>query len=191
MRLMPPMLLGAALIATGTACADDLLSVYVGAGVGESTLRQDYYQVDAHATGWKLMAGWRPLSWLGAEVEYADLGSKNVSYALPGVTQQVSTDAHATALFALGYLPVPMPWIDLYTKLRAARVQDNTSYDSRCDSCGIVTEPLITDGSRTSVAWGAGLQFKWGLPALRVESERFVDSQGNDSLLTAALTANF
>jgi opacity protein-like surface antigen len=187
MRLMPSMLLCASLIASGSAVADDddLLGLYVGAGVGQSTLRQDQYQVDAHATGWKVLAGWRPLSFFGAELEYANLGSKDVSYLVPAGSQHVSTDAHATALYALGYLPVPMPWLDLYVKAGAARVQANTTSTVTNEA------PAITDNTRTSVAWGAGLQFKWGVPALRVEYERFDGSQGNSSLLTAAVTANF
>jgi opacity protein-like surface antigen len=191
MRLMPSILFCGCLFACATASADDLLGVYVGAGVGESTLLQDYYQVDAHATGWKLLAGWRPLTALGAEVEYADLGSKNVSYVNPAGSTQISTDAHATSLFALGYLPVPMPWLDLYVKAGAARVQDNTKSQFTGSIDNIASAPIVTDSSRTSFAWGAGLQFKFGLPAVRVEYERFDGSQGNDSLLTAALTLNF
>ena len=187
MRLIAPLLLCASLAASAGARADDLLGLYVGAGAGQSTLHQDVYQVDAHATGWKVLAGWRPLSVVGAEIEYANLGSKNVTYQSLGT--QVSTDAHATALFALGYLPVPLPWFDLYGKLGAARVQANTKVS--CYFGSACTPFVIDDSSRTSIAWGAGAQFKLGLPAVRVEYERFSGSQGNDSLLTAALTLNF
>jgi hypothetical protein len=41
------------------------------------------------------------------------------------------------------------------------------------------------------VAWGAGAQFKFGLPAIRLEYERFAGSQGTDELLSLAVTANF
>jgi len=184
MRLMTSMLLCTGLTLSTAASADDLLGLYVGAGVGQSTLKQDNYQIDSHATGWKVLAGWRPLSFLGAEIEYANLGSKNVTYQF--TNQHISTDAHATAVFALGYLPVPLPWIDVYGKLGAVRVQNNTT---ATNLGGLV--PVITDNTRTSIAWGAGLQFKLGMPAVRVEYERFAGEQGNDSLLTAALTLNF
>jgi opacity protein-like surface antigen len=190
MRFMTSMLLSAGLAASTAASADDLLGLYVGAGVGQSTLKQDYYQIDAHATGWKVMAGWRPLSFIGAEIEYANLGSKNVTYYSGLSSQHISTDAHATAVFAVGYLPVPLPWIDLYGKLGAARVQNNTTYQFS-GGTPILGAPVITDNTRTSVAWGAGLQFKFGMPAVKVEYERFSGQQGNDSLLTAALTLNF
>ena len=188
MRFMTSMLLCTGLAASAAASADDLLGVYVGAGVGQSTLKQDYYQIDAHTTGWKVMAGWRPLSFIGAEIEYAGLGSKSVNYIVGADTLHVSTDAHATAVFAVGYLPVPLPWIDLYGKVGAARVQESTT----AQYTGLGTlYPSVTDNTRTSVAWGAGLQFKFGMPAVKVEYERFAGEQGNDSLLTAALTLNF
>lgn len=187
---MTSMLVCAGLAASTAASAEDLLGLYVGAGVGQATLKQDYYQIDAHATGWKIMAGWRPLSFVGAEIEYANLGSKNVTYNLGFNGEHISTDAHATALFAVGYLPVPLPWIDLYGKLGVARVQNNTTYQF-LGGTPIITAPVVTDNTRSSVAWGAGLQFKFGLPAVKVEYERFAGEQGNDSLLTAALTFNF
>lgn len=196
MRLIPSMLLGTALL-TSTAYAGDPLGLYVGAGVGQSQLQQNYYQIDSHVTGWKLLAGWRPLSsFFGLELEYADLGSKDATYVIPGQTTQISTDAHATSLFVMGYLPVPEPWLDLYAKAGAARIQQNTSATTTCSACFLpvgASNPStqITDNNHTAFAWGAGLQFKFGLPALRLEYERFDGAQGNSSLLSAAVTANF
>jgi opacity protein-like surface antigen len=178
--------------ASATAFADDPLGLYVGAGVGQSTLRQDQYQINSHATGWKVMAGWRPLSWLGTEAEYADFGSKSVTYGDAITSTHISTDAHAASVFGLLYLPVPEPWLDLYAKAGPARVQQHTT--ATCTGClpsSGASNPVTTDDSRTSVAWGAGLQFKWGVPALRIEYERYAGSQGNNELLTAAVTANF
>jgi opacity protein-like surface antigen len=199
MRIMPAVLLGFLLLASTSAGAADLLEFYVGAGVGQSTLRQDYYQIDTHVTGWKAVAGWRPLDMFGAEVEYANFGSKDVTYVSSTATTQISTDAHATAAFALLYLPVPVPWFDLYAKAGPARVQSNTSSlftATHCPpsapACLLPTPSYSTDdSSRTSVAWGAGGQFKFGWPAVRLEYERFAGSQGTDALLTLAVTANF
>jgi opacity protein-like surface antigen len=194
MRMLPAVLLGSALLASASAGAADLLEFYVGAGVGQSTLRQDYYQIDTHVTGWKAVAGWRPLNSFGAEVEYADFGSKDVTYVSSATTTQISTDAHATAAFALLYLPVPVPWFDLYAKAGPARVQSNTSVRFTPVICPAPTScgtSSTDDSSRTSVAWGAGGQFKFGWPAVRLEYERFAGSQGTDALLTLAVTANF
>ena len=194
MRITPRPPGAAALVACAPAVAADLLEFYVGAGVGQIVVDQDYYQIDSHVTGWKAVAGWRPLDLFGAEVEYADFGSKDVTYMSSAATTQVSTDAHATAAFALLYLPVPLPWIDLYAKAGPARVQSNTSVRFTPVVCPAPTScptNSTDDSSRTSAAWGAGAQFKFGLPAIRLEYERFAGSQGTDELLSLAVTANF
>ena len=196
---MRVMFLCGCVAAASPVLADDLLGIYVGAGAGRATLVQDYYQVDAHVTGWKVLAGWRPLSFIGVEAEYADLGSKGVTtYA---GAAHVDTDAKATAVYAVGYLPVPLPWIDVYGKVGGARVKADTSIAPTSGSvpacqpnvpCApAVIEPATTDNSRTSIAWGAGLQFKWSRLAARLDYERFDGPQGNPSLLSAELLFNF
>jgi opacity protein-like surface antigen len=181
-----------ALACGAPAFADDFLGIYVGVGAGRTALQQDNYQIDSHATGWKVLAGWRPISLLGVEAEYTDLGSKGVNtYAN---TVHVSTDANASAAYVLGYLPVPLPWIDVYGKLGAARVKANTNAYAICPpatQCVAPGLPASDDSSRTSVAWGAGLQFKAGRWAARVDYERFDGPQGNPSLLSAEGIFNF
>jgi len=196
-RVVTTLLLGAGAIAAATGCAADPLGLYVGAGVGQSQLRQDFYQIDAHVTGWKLLAGWRPLSSLGAELEYADLGRKNVTYANALGTSQIATSAKATALFAVGYLPLPQPWLDIYGKLGAARLQSNTR-DTFTGSCPtgvpcLIPVPTVTvdDTTRTRFAFGAGAQLKFGVPGVRLEYERFTGAQGDQALLSLAVTASF
>ena len=180
LRRMRLLLLCGCVAACSPALADDFLGLYVGAGVGRAALVQDNYQIDAHATGWKLLAGWRPISAFGVEAEYTDLGSKSVTN---DVDYHVSTDAKAAAVYALGYLPVPLPWIDVYGKLGAGRVKQNTSvYLPASDRI---------DNSRTSIAWGAGLQFKWSRLAARLDYERFDGPQGDPSLLAAEFIFNF
>ncbi len=196
MRLMPPLVCASLLLMSATASADDLLGIYVGAGAGQSQLQQNYYQVDSHTTGWKLVAGWHPISSLGAELDYADLGSKNVSYFGTFGMTQVSTKAHATSLYAVGYLPVPVPWLDIYGKLGATRVQADTNGSNTPGGCPVSLAPcgpdyFSTDTTSTKFAWGAGAQFKFGLPGLRVEYERLNGPQGDDALLSVAVTLNF
>jgi opacity protein-like surface antigen len=190
-RTIRSLLLGCAAAACcAPVFADDLLGIYVGAGVGRTDVRQDYYQIDAHATGWKLLAGWRPISLLGVEAEYADLGSKGVNtYA---DTVHVSTNSKATAAYVLGYLPVPLPWIDIYGKVGAARVKADTNAYTNPGyaSCGLCT-PSSFDSSKNSVAWGAGLQFKLDRWAARLDFERFDGPQGNPELVSVEGIFNF
>jgi opacity protein-like surface antigen len=187
MRFLPSALLCAALAASAAAQADDLLGLYVGAGVGQSTLKQDQYQVDTHVTGWKVLAGWRPISPVGVEAEYVGFGSKSVTYFTLGET--IDTKAHAGALFAVGYLPVPLPYLDLYAKAGVARITQDTNVTLNCSLC--VAQPPPQDTTNTGFAWGAGAQFKFGMPAARIEYERFNGSQGTHSLISLALTLNF
>jgi Outer membrane protein beta-barrel domain len=196
MRFMSPMLLCATLAASTAASADDLLGVYFGAGVGQSVLRQDEFQIDAHATGWKLLAGWHPISWLGVELNYDDLGSKSVSYVDIPETPHVSTDAKATALYAVGYLPVPLPWLGVYGKLGADRLTASTTGSNLgcftgCPVGRVYPNPYVEDSTSTKLAWGIGAEFKFGLPGVRVEYERLDGPQGNNSLLSIAATLNF
>ena len=72
------------------------------------------YSINDSATGWKLMvAGIRPLSFLGAEVAYLDLGSVNRAASIPATPTQLGIDVTATShpraaeLFAVG-LPRPV-----------------------------------------------------------------------------------
>ena len=196
MRLVAPLLLCASLAASAGARADDLLGLYVGAGVGQSQLKQDYWQIDSHTTGWKLLAGWRPLSFVGAELDYADLGNKSVNYLGSFGFTQVSTKARATSLYALGYLPVPAPWLSLYLKGGATRVTADTHGATTPGGCPVGLSPcgpnyFSTDTTSTKFAWGAGAEFKFGLPGVRVEYERLNGPQGDDALLSVAATLNF
>ena len=197
MRLMQPTLLCASLMVAAACAADpDPLEFYVGAGVGQSNLQQNFYQIDAHVTGWKLIAGWHPISSFGAELDYADLGNKSVNYLGTAGFTQVSTKAHATSVYALGYLPVPEPWLDLYGKIGATRVQADTNGSNTPGGCPVSLAPcgpvyFSTNTTSTKFAWGAGAEFKFGLPGVRLEYERLNGPQGDNALLSVAVTLNF
>ena len=185
MRSLHISLLGIWLTASATAHADDLLGLYVGAGAGQSTVRQDYYQINAHEIGWKVLAGWRPISFLSAEVEYVDFGGKSVTYGAAPTQETDHTKTHATAAYAVLYPPVPVPYLDVYGKIGVARVTQKT--DTSCVSdCG-----PSGSTSNNGLAWGLGMQFKFGMPAARLEWENFHGQQGNSALISLAITLNF
>jgi opacity protein-like surface antigen len=125
------------------------------------------------------------------EAEYADLGSQdvNINYDI----NHVSTDAKATAAYVLGYLPVPLPWIDVYGEVGAARVKADTNayLNPGATTCGHPCSPSSVDSSKNSIAWGGGLQFKVGRWAARADYERFDGPQGNPSLLSVEGIFNF
>jgi hypothetical protein len=54
-----------------------------------------------------------------------------------------------------------------------------------------VPAPYVDDSRSTRFAFGAGAQFKFGLPAIRLEYERYTASQGDQALISLAVTVNF
>jgi hypothetical protein len=73
------------------------LGSYIGAAVGHATIRADQVSFldngmpltppasySASDTGWKVFAGVRPISLLGAEIEYVDFGNSAASKTITG-----------------------------------------------------------------------------------------------------------
>jgi opacity protein-like surface antigen len=196
-----------AFAATGAptrAHADDLLGFYVGAAVGESHVREskdilgdtDYdYEFDERHSAWKLTTGIRPIAPLGVELEYIDFGNPstgNASYGFGGLSQ---ADAKALTLFGLGYLPLPVPFLDVYGKLGIARSHMTATEVSPSPVCPLNTPcgPAsfnISDWS-TNFAYGAGVQGKIGSLAIRAEYERISASGGNPDLFSLGVTWTF
>ena len=176
--------------------------LYFGAGVGESTIRSDdapyglpaYY--NDHQTAWKGIIGVRPISFVGAEVEYIDFGQPgNRNYNDAAV---YGYDSHPTAtiLFAVGYLPIPLPYIDIFGKAGVARLKLTTN-DYALESCGAFETPcyVITGRSnvtQTKFAYGAGVSSK--LPfgfTVRAEYERIASPYGDPDAFTVSALWTF
>jgi opacity protein-like surface antigen len=148
----------------GAAQADDLLGLYAGAGITRAKV-EDIFHTDFNLsnTSWKVYAGFRPAGFpLGIDVDYMDLGS-----AAAGTFEGVGhADAKAFAAYAVGYLPIPAPNIDVYGKAGLARWQFN----------GNITQPglFAVSDNGTDFAWGVGLQVHFlERFAARVEYEHF------------------
>lgn len=189
--------------ASATALAADPIGLYVGAGVGESNLRNDgygfndYYGYDNHQSAWKLMAGVRPvLSPIGAEFEYIDFGSANVNsnYFFNGnYFNGNNSDAKATALFGVGYLPLGLPFLDVYGKAGVARLQINAAtYYSPCQApTTCVLASTLNNSWSTDFAYGVGVQTRFGNLGVRAEYERISAAGGNPDALTVGATWTF
>jgi hypothetical protein len=182
---------------------DNPAGFYVGAGVGASNIGSDgygydgYYSYNHDETAWKLIAGVRPISPLGAELEYIDFGRANTNpnYAYDGYDfNGQSTASKATVLFAVGYLPLPIPFLDIYGKAGVARLQqDSTTYFDTCQPPTECNAPPAyrSDDWSTDFAYGVGIQTKWLGLAVRAEYER-IDTTGRDpDALTVSATWTF
>lgn len=160
-----------------SACADEGLGAYVGFGVGQSQINVDSLGFSAHDTGWKALFGLRPTSLFGAEVEYVDFGSPH-SFSSFG---RVDSQASGPAVFGLGYLPLPLPYLDVYGKAGLSNVQQraNVSLGPGYSACAAGVSCEGFSRSESEFAWGAGAQIKAGAFGVRLDFEQLRASGGN------------
>lgn len=186
-----------------TAAQADPLDLYLGAEFGQSHIRaqldglsgpsgplNSLGSFDSTKSAYQAMLGVRLISFLGAEVDYLDLGQQSVR----GPGQPVSGEAGSyvsaeqvsqkgEAAFGMLYLPVPV--IDVYVKAGLSRITTDMS--------AAITSPSGTSyvahsASDVGFAYGAGVQWKLGQWAVRGEYERFDAAGANPSLLTLGMT---
>ena len=192
-------------VASSEVARADVLGFYFGAGAGQGDIKIDQVdtgtafgpvRVDKHHATWKALLGVRPISVIGAELEYFDFGNTDgtISAASSGVSAHGNANAKARALFAVGYLPLPVPLIDVYGKAGLAHLQANASgfLDIACITAG-TCGAFQTHRSDNTFAWGGGVQVKLPITSLsvRAEYEHFNASRGAPSLLSASLLWRF
>jgi hypothetical protein len=193
---------------SAAALADNPIGMYVGAGVGASNVgSNDYYDYGYYGgyhdndVAWKAIVGIRPIPFVGAEAEWIDFGSGNGNngyYANGYFYSNSSSHPKAAVLYGVGYLPLPIPFLDVFGKLGAARLQtDITTVAYPSGYCpppySACAQPISyrTDQWNTKLAWGAGVQARWQDFAFRAEYER-IDSQfGDPAAVTVSATWTF
>jgi outer membrane protein with beta-barrel domain len=165
--------------AAGAAHADAGM-VYVGGGITSNNVDASSVPVseflnqypDISGTGWQAYAGVRPVKAFAAELEYFDAGSDTSSYFSPlccvgsgacGSTWH--TDAKAIAGYAVGFLPLPVPALDVFAKLGMARYtldrNGNSTYHDPFTGSSTIT--YYNDSGTSNVfAWSAGFQVHVG-----------------------------
>jgi hypothetical protein len=196
----------------GTACAaDELLGLYIGGSVGRSDMHLPNSwtatfaatdEVVVHHTGWTASVGFRPLQFVGAELQYLDFGkahwSRTNTSIGPGETgwpDSLAVHTNAEALAAVLYAPIPVRFFDVYAKVGPARW--HSTVNGKADlffllcpaslACGQLA--LKQDG--TDLVYGVGLQFKLGPAALRAEYERIEANPEYPYLYDLGLTWTF
>jgi len=187
------------------------LGAYLGAAVGHATVRADqvvfidngialqgttiFSQTD---TGWKVFAGVRPISLIGAEIEYVDFGSSTASNTVTGFgfRYNLNLSAKAEAAYGVLYAPIPVPFLDVYGKAGVARLQTSTSGIGGLGCfppmlCPLASGNFLRDRTDTRFGYGAGVQFKVGRFGIRGEYERISASTGDPDLLSAGALWSF
>ena len=92
---------------------------------------------DLKNTSWKAFAGVRPLNWLAAEADYIDLGSGNsTTTSSSGNVTTAHADGKAFAAYAVGFLPIPLPIVEIYGKAGLSRWKLNGNVGNNAGSLG-------------------------------------------------------
>jgi hypothetical protein len=189
-------------LASTAACADSPLGIYLGAGGGESDVRAEQAilgdsnyvsRFDERHSAWKVIAGLRPLSPLGGELEYIDFGNPGSGLGISGPGGLTRVDEKAVALFGMSYLPLPVSFLDVYGKLGIARLRTTLTGLGPLPFCPVGLIPCVqstfnqSDWS-TNLAYGAGVQGKMGRLAIRAECERISASGGDPDIFSLGVT---
>jgi opacity protein-like surface antigen len=155
-----------AVLFAGTAQAADN-GFYIGGSVGQG--KTDFDEevlddlLDGEDTAFKLIAGFRPLDWLGVEVNYIDLGEVTQNEDLAGFS---GFSLKQKGIAGYGVLLYDFAMVDVFAK--AGLVQWDADLSFIGD--GQIIE-ASDDG--TDFAWGVGAQVRLGSLAARLEYERF------------------
>ncbi|TLY97512.1 MAG: porin family protein [Gammaproteobacteria bacterium] len=140
------------------------------------------------------------MSVIGAEAEYLDFGSATGSANIPatvttgGLNATGNSHPKAPAVFAMGFLPIPLPYLDIFAKAGVAELKSsvNATAQATCPislpCIPILIPPYSASSSDTRFAYGAGVQVKLASLAVRAEYERIHSSSGDPDLLSLALT---
>lgn len=190
------------------AAADNLLGLYVGGAVGQGQVAVSAYSASyaSQAVGsnvaagadelkenhvaFKGIAGIRPLSLIGAELEYVDLGHVHETL----FNYPADASMKGAAAFGLLYLPVPV--VDIYLKAGVAHLQSSLNaavpYQNPPPLCSICAFPRFEqDRTTTGLAAAAGIQYKFGSLAVRAEYERFNAAGEHPNLASLGMTWSF
>ena len=152
-------------LVAGSALAQDnseaVKGFYIGGAAGQARFddKFDIDDLDRSDTSWKAIAGWRFADQFALEASYVDFGDSTAPAAL-GLTP-FAQSAKAYSLQAVGYLPIP--YVDLFAKVGAARIDAEGGGGSLARS----------NDKSTDFAFGWGVQWRWQSLAVRAEYERF------------------
>jgi len=183
----PKLLIAATLVSAATAATTayaQLPDVYVGAGVSQARIDDIFGRgtdFDLNNAAWKAFVGVKPLPFLGVEANYMDLGSESKRFGFAGFGDRAHADAHAFSAFAVGFLPLPLPFVDIFGKAGLARWNLSGHSDSSL---------FAIDDHGTDFAWGAGAQTRFGPLGLRLEYEQF-NVRNTDGAKAVSLDVSF
>jgi hypothetical protein len=161
------------LASTATLAADN--GIYFGASLGDANIDidQGIAQVDSDDTGFKIIAGIRPLDWFGVEASYVNFGE----------AEQGILAAESDGISAFGVFFLPAGPVDIFAK------GGLISFDTNVDVDGLGT---IYREDGTDLAYGVGVQFRLLSLSVRAEYEKFdIDDVEDANMLSIGVTYTF
>ena len=145
--------------------------IYLGAGVARNSVtditdQSGFSLPDLKNTSWKAYAGVRPLNWLAAELDYIDLGSAS---GAPPPFSYAHISASAYAAYAVGFLPIPLPAVDIFGKVGFS----SWKYEEQATFSDPTAPHWGGTQNGTTFAWGIGAQAHINIVGARLEYEQF------------------
>lgn len=176
-RTLNPLVLVAAvliLIALPAAAADN--GFYIGGSVGQAAVNTGELgeiEIDDEATGYKVFAGVRMLTFLAIEGSYRDLGS------VTDDDSGISYDADVTGYDLQAMAMLPLGIADIFAK--AGLIEWESEFSGPGGS-------VSRDGN--DPVYGAGFQFRFSSFAVRGEIEYF-DIESTDEFYMYSIGASY
>lgn len=161
------------LASTASMAADN--GLYLGASLGQANVDIDRgpAQVDGDDTGFKFIAGLRPLDWFAVEASYVNFGEVEDG--------PLAIDADGISAFGVFFLPAGP--VDLFAKGGLISFDSTVKLDS-----GVA----IRRDDGTDLAYGVGVQFRLLSLAVRAEYEKFdIDDVEDANMLSIGVTYTF
>jgi hypothetical protein len=131
--------------------------------------------------GWKVLAGIRPISLIGGELQYVDFGDPSAQMPLGKMDLGIQADAHprATIFSGLLHAPLPLPLLDLYGKVGLSPLRTDVHAEVVCTATPvnpgcpptIPYPPFALNKTATEFAYGAGAQLMFSAFTARLEYE--------------------
>lgn len=190
----------AALLAcrAGGAHADDLLGFSFGGTYGKATVDASTGLVSgfgAHSSAYTIIAGWRPIPELSAELQYLNFGNSNGTSVYKNSNVPLTNSASRKGEGAFGILYLPTPLVDFYLKAGLARLHTrSTTLVGTCPKGGVcppLANPVPVDTTGVGAGGGGGLMYRFRSIEVRAEYERFAAQGGNPYLVTGGFTWTF
>lgn len=184
--------------AAGGARADDLLGFYAGGTYGKATVDASTGLVSGfgiHSSAYSVIAGWRPISELAAELQYLSFGRSTGTSVYPNSDVPLTNSASRKGEGAFGILYLPTPIVDFYMKAGLAKLHTTaTTIVGTCPKGGVcppLSNPLPVNSTGVGAAGGGGVMYRFRRLEVRAEYLRFAALGGNPYLVTGGFTYTF